>query len=232
MCILSKWSEEMEDRIIRGKYFCIEARDAFTNQPVVSEEVKIFVNGRAPVLKKEDRYYIFNLVEDDILKVQVESFSYEKKSCAISFSQSVKEIQVMPDGMVYPFCGTFLFLILLYPGESDRLPKGYHETEISGNSKEEIRVIKNKEKWYYLAKDYKGGDWIEMYMPEEGDMRGRYFRIEGKEGMPDEDFVVIEEKDGFSYRMKEALRGSYPKGSRIYELFRVNPLPRSCKSIF
>lgn len=70
-----------------------------------------------------------------------------------------------------------------------------------------------------LEKEYKGGDVIEMYMPGESGIKGRYFRIEEKEGMSYEDFIIIEEKEGFCYQMKEALKGRYPKGSRIYELY-------------
>lgn len=209
----------MTDRIAQGGYFCIEARDAFTNQPILSDEVKIFVNGQAPVLKKEDRYYIFSPVKGDILEVQVESSVYEEKSCVVSLSQPVKEIQLLPDGMVYPFCGTILFLILLYPGDDYRLPDGYHRAEISCNPEEEVRVIINREKWYVLAKEYRGGDTIHIYMSEEKEIKGRYFRIEEKEGMLYEDFIIVDEIGDGCYQMKKNLKGGYSMGSRLYELY-------------
>lgn len=217
MCILSKWSDDMKDRIIQRGYFGIEARDALTNLPVPSEEIKIFVNGRTPVLKKEGRYHIFRLTDSELLKVQIESLAYEKKSCVVS--KFAGEIQMMPDGMMYPFCGTFLFLIFLYPGENYTLPAGYHRAIVSGQPGEAVRVIKNQGKWYYLTQEYHGGDWIDIFMPEEHEARGRYFRIQEREGMPYEDFAIVGEKERVGYRMKEALRGNYPKGSRIYELY-------------
>lgn len=209
----------MTDQIRRGGYFCIEIRDAFTNQPVESNEVKIFVNGQRPLLKKEGKYYIFSKVKEDILEIEVQTSLYERKKCTISFPRSIKEICLVSDGILFPFCGTFLFSVLLYPNENYILPEGYYRKEISCNPEEEIRVIKNRDKWFFLEKEYKGGDVIEMYMSGESGIKGRYFRIEEKEGMSYEDFIIIEEKEGFCYQMKEALKGRYPKGSRIYELY-------------
>lgn len=209
----------MKDRIIQRGYFCIEARDAFTNLPIPSEEVKIFVNGQAPILKKEGRYHIFNFMAEELLKVQVESLAYEKKSCVVSVSPFAGEIQMMPDGMMYPFCGTFLLSIFLHPGENYILPAGYYRTKVSGQPGEEVRVIKTRDKWYSLTQEYNGGAWIDMYMPEENEAKGRWFRIQEREGKSYEDFVIVEEKENFGYRMKEALKGNYPKGSKIYELY-------------
>lgn len=210
----------MADCIKRGGYFCVEARDAFTNETVRPNAVKIFINGQPPAMIKEERYFVFYEVGAEHLKIHIQAAVYEEREYE-AVLQVEQEIYLMPDGIAYPVCGTVLFSILLYPNENYRLPDGYDRKIIACNPEEEIKVIKDKGKCTFLKDAYCGGDVIQMYLPEENGIEGRYFRIMEQEAMAYEDFLVVGQMGKAGYRMKEALKGNYGKGSKVYELYRT-----------
>lgn len=209
----------MKDRICSGMHFCIEVRDAISNQIIQSGKRNLLVNGKGPVQQKEEGYSVFKWADCDELEIQMMSYGYKKKRFTISLTLPVLEIQCMPEGILYPLCGAFMLSLVLYPDENYILPKGYQRAEVSGEPGKVVRVIRDMEKCILLAEEYQGGVFIQMHVQKGGNIRGGYFRIMEGRGMSGEDFVVAGEQEGSGYRMGKALSRRYPKGSRIYALY-------------
>lgn len=213
----------MRDIIARKISFCIELRDAFTNKRIESENINVYVRGYAAAVKKEQKYYVFLDIREDMAEVCIESPVYERKNCVIFFreydkKQSIGDIQ---DVVVSDMSGIRLFLITLYPNERYVLPSGYERIVLDGRPQEELRVIRDETEGFLLAADYQGGRILQMMMPDKVCVEGIKLRIMEKEGECYEDFTVLEKKGFFQYTIDAPLTGQYLKGSRIFELYCV-----------
>lgn len=201
--------------------FCIELKDAFTNRSIEAEDIRVYVNGKPPFLQKERRYYIFQDVPTDTIKVDITSNFYEDRHCVLCLTEYTD--QNLPisaqRGDIRNLFGIPFILILLYPGIGYPLPVGYKRIEYKGKPWEEIRVIKDRKSAFLLAADYCGGKTMHIVMSEKQEIEGICLRIESIKGEGYEDFSLTEQKDSFLYIMNKSLKGEYKKGSRIYELY-------------
>lgn len=196
----------------------MECIDAFTNKVIEGEDISVTVNGCSPVVTKEKKYHLFQHVGLDIVKVDIISPFYEKRSCQLQLN-SMASSEKQPDCRVHAAFGIPVLSIVLYPGEGYVLPSGYARRVCEGKPLEEIRVVKNRENVFFLAEDYQGGDRIRLYMPGRKETERGYLRIESRQGEEYEDFAILEQRDSLLYVMDRELQAQYEKGSKLYELY-------------
>ena len=211
----------MMDIIKKKISFCIELKDAFTNQSIEAEDIYVQVNGYLPVIRKERRYYIFQDIQTDIIEVDVISKIYENRHCVMQLTgyPNANLHVYVQGGSIRNLFGIPLISIILYPNERYILPAGYERREYKGKPWEEIRVIKDKKSAFLLAEDYYDGEIIQLLMPERQNVGNICFRIESKDVKGYEDFNLLEQRDTFQYVMDKSLEREYKKGSKIYELY-------------
>ncbi len=196
----------------------MECTDAFTNKVIEAEDISVTVNGCLPTVRKEKKYYLFQDVRMDVIKVDIISPLYEKRSCELRLG-GMESAENLPGYRVHTAFGIPVLSIVLYPGEEYILPSGYVRRECEGRPLEEIRVVKNRETAFFLAEDYRGGDRIKLLMSGRQETDRGYLRIESRHDGGYEDFAILERRDGLLYVMDRELRGQYEKGSKLYELY-------------
>lgn len=198
----------------------MECTDAFTNKVIEAEDISVMVNGCLPTVRKEKKYYLFQNVRMDVVKVDIISPLYEKRSCELQLG-GMDSVENLPGYWLHTAFGIPVLSIVLYPGEEYILPSGYVRRECEGKPLEEIRVVKNRETAFFLAEDYRGGDRIKLLMSGRQETDRGYLRIESRHGGEYEDFAILERGDGLLYGMDRELKGKYEKGSKLYELYCV-----------
>ncbi|MCM1498015.1 MAG: hypothetical protein NC124_06065 [Clostridium sp.] len=197
---------------------CIELKDAFTGKTVGTEDIRITVNGRMPVSRKEQRYYLFQDLQTERIEVYIKSKLYQERRCQIVPGDgNCRETMGIPGGTLAYIWGIPMLCMELYPNEKYIVPAGYVRREYRAAPFEEIRVVKHTGSNLLLAADYDGGEWIRLMAPQAQGIKGSWFRIQ--EGENREDFMLLEQGDGNLYRIDRALTKRYQKGSRLYGLY-------------
>lgn len=168
--------------------------------------------------RKEKKYYLFQDVRMDVIKVDIISPLYEKRSCELRLG-GMESAENLPGYRMHTAFGIPVLSIVLYPGEEYILPSGYVRRECEGRPLEEIRVVKNRETAFFLAEDYRGGNRIKLLMAGRQETDRGYLRIESRYDGGYEDFAILERRDGLLYVMDRELNGQYEKGSKLYELY-------------
>lgn len=189
------------DKLRCSVSLCVELKDAFTDKVIDGRECYVCVNGKPADVRKEGRYFIFLNMDMEKAEVEVKAPLYE--TCRYSVPPGKKRI-VVP----------------LYPNAQYPLPEGYERRLLQSAPGEEIRVIK-EEQVYFLAKDYSGGEWLGVTLPETLCVEGMYFRIQKRNEEGFEDFQIMEKQGDSRYRIDHELSESYGRGSKISMLYCV-----------
>lgn len=181
------------------------AIDDFTGKPILGSNVRVYINGAAKAIKKNDGYHVFVNLNSPIVTVCAEGGQYSPRSVECNLTTGEEQYTLLKLRMI--------------PNRSYPIPQ--NTTCIEGKAAPDslIRIFCcDSASAYKLLYDYKKDTTSEnraifIFHPDDLDMEGKLLHITNSEGENQELLRItgVADKENRKYVLEKELSASYKK---------------------
>lgn len=205
---------KISTNIMRKVSLVVLAIDDFTGRPILGSNIRVYIDGEAPAIKKSDGHHVFVNLHKPTVTVNAEGGQFNKRSIPCRLNTA---------GESY----TFLKLRMI-PNRSYPIPR--NTTCIEGKAAPDslIRIFcrdaasSYKLLYNYKKKDEKGDNRaISIFHPEDVDMEGKLLFITDSKGHNRELLRItgVVDKESKMYSVEKELSADYKKiGTSLFSV--------------
>ena len=209
-----EYSTYSSDRFTRKVSLVVMAIDDFTGKPILGSNVRVYIDGTAKAIKKNDGYHVFVNLDRPIVTVCAEGGQYSPRSIECNLPASEEQYTLLKLRMI--------------PNRSYPIPQ--NTTCIEGKAAPDslIRIFcYDSVNAFKLLYDYKKETTSEnkaivIFHPDDMDMEGKLLHITNSEGGNQELLRItgVADKENKKYVLEKGLSASYKKiGTSLYSVY-------------
>ncbi len=195
----------ISDTFTRKVSLVVMAIDDFTGKAILGSNIRVFIDGAAPAIKKQDGHHVFVNLAEPVVTVHAVGGQFNPRS-----------VQCRLDAHEETY--TFLKLRMI-PNRSYPIPPNTTCVEGKAAPGSLIRIIcrdaANAYKLLYAYKKEKTSDrrTISIFHPDEVDLEGKLLYISGNKGQDQEllRITAVVDKENKLYSLEEGLSSDYKK---------------------
>jgi hypothetical protein len=209
-----EYSTHISDRFTRKVSLVVMAIDDFTGKPILGSNVRVYIEGAAKAIKKNDGYHVFVNLDSPMVTVCAEGGQYNPRSIECSLTASKGQYTLLKLRMI--------------PNRSYPIPLNTTCIEGKAAPKSLIRIYcHDSASAFKLLYDYKKEPSNEnraifIFHPEDMDMEGKLLHITDSDGKNQELLRIagVADKENKKYLLEKELSGSYKKiGTSLFSVY-------------